>query len=331
MKSLKNRYSWWYVLIFILLIGGCKERRPEEVLSETRMEKLLYDYHLAKAISEDLPYDDNYKKQLYIDYVFQKHKITEAVFDSSMVWYTRHTEKLAKIYEKINKRFKNQQQEINRLIDIRNRKSKISTIGDSVDVWTGQRVSFLTGYPLNNKITFLFPSDKNFEKRDSLLWQTHYRFFDSKPADSAMIAIMSLQIVYNNDSVVSIVKKVLTSGKEHIGLKSDTLNIKEIRGFIYFPKKDTLERKLLLDNFVLMRYHHHANDSVSKTQNDTVETKRPEETEKEILPPSQPVQQERKSRKSLTNAALKNPTLAAIKTKAKKQQLKQKLDILSCG
>ncbi|KAA6328144.1 hypothetical protein EZS27_022931 [termite gut metagenome] len=294
MKSLKNRYGWRYALIFILLISGCKEKHPEEVLSETQMEKLLYDYHLAKAVSEDLPYNDNYKKQLYIDYVFQKHKITEAVFDSSMVWYTRHTEVLAKIYEKINKRFKNQQEEIDRLISLHNGKSKISLTGDSVDVWTGQRVSFLTGYPLNNKITFLFPSDKNFEKRDSLLWQAHYRFFDSKPADSAMLAVMSMQVVYDNDSVVSMVKKVLTSGKESIGLKSDTLNIKEIRGFIYFSKKDTLERKLLIDSLALMRYHHHANDTVSKIENDTVEQKRPEETEKEFIPPSLPVQQERK-------------------------------------
>jgi hypothetical protein len=275
------------------LIGGCKEKRPEEVLSETQMEKLLYDYHLAKLISEDLPYNDNYKKQLYIDYVFQKHKTTEAVFDSSMVWYTRHTEALAKIYEKINKRFKNQQEKIDRLIDIRNGKSKISAVGDSVNLWTGQRVSFLTGYPLSNKIIFLFPSDKNFEKQDSLLWQVYYRFFDSKPADSAMLAVMSMQIVYDNDSVVSMVKKVSTSGKEHIGLKSDTLKIKEIRGFIYFPKKDTLERKLLLDSLALMRYHH-VNDTISKIKNDTVKKKRLEETEKEFAPLSQPVQQERK-------------------------------------
>jgi hypothetical protein len=293
MKILKNRYDWRHILIFILLISGCKEKRSEEVLSETQMEKLLYDYHLAKAISEDLPYNDNYKKQLYVDYVFEKHKVTEAVFDSSLVWYTRHTEVLAKIYEKINKRFKNQQEKIDRLIDLRNGKSKMSAIGDSVDMWAEQRVSFLTGYPLNNKITFLFLSDKNFEKRDSLLWQAHYRFFDSTPADSAMLALMSLQIVYDNDSVVSRIKRVLTSGKEHIGLKSDTHNIKAIRGFIYFPKKDTLERKLLLESLALMRYHH-ANDTVSKIKNDTVAKKKPGEIGKEPIPPSQPVQQERK-------------------------------------
>jgi hypothetical protein len=317
MKILKNRYDWRHILIFILLIGGCREKRPEEVLSETQMEKLLYDYHVAKAISEDLPYNDNYKKQLYVDYVFEKHKVTEAIFDSSMVWYTRHTEVLAKIYEKINKRFKNQQEKIDRLIDLRSGKSKMSAIGDSVDIWTGQRVSFLTGYPLNNKITFLFLSDKNFEKRDSLLWQAHYRFFDSKPADSAMLALMSLQIVYDNDSVVSMVKKVLISGKERIGLKSDTHNIKELRGFIYFPKKDTLERKLLLDSLALMRYHH-ANDTVSKIKNDTVAEKRQAEIEKESIPLSQPVQQERKKPEEFNQRRIEKSHPAAIKTKVKR-------------
>jgi hypothetical protein len=290
------------------LISGCKEKRSEEVLSEIQMENLLYDYHMAQAVSEDLPYNDNYKKQLYIDYVFQKHKTTEAVFDSSIVWYTRHTEVLAKIYEKINKRFQNQQEKIDRLIDSRNGKSKISATGDSVDIWTRQRVFFLTGYPLNNKITFLFQSDKNFEKQDSLLWQAHYHFFDSKPADSAMLAVMSLQLVYDNDSVVSQVKKVPMSGKEQLGLKSGALHIKEIRGFIYFPKKDTLERKLLLDNLALMRYRHHANDTVSKTKNDTVDKKRPEETKKEFISPSQPVLQERKKPEEFNQRRIEKST-----------------------
>ena len=50
-----------------------------------------------------------------VDAVFKKYGTTEAVFDSSLVWYTRNTEVLSKIYERVSKRLKAQQNEINHL------------------------------------------------------------------------------------------------------------------------------------------------------------------------------------------------------------------------
>ena len=37
------------------------------------MENLLYDYHLAKSMGDNLPYSENYKKALYLDAVFKKY------------------------------------------------------------------------------------------------------------------------------------------------------------------------------------------------------------------------------------------------------------------
>lgn len=85
------------------------------------MENLLYDYHIAKAMGDNLPYNENYKKVLYTDAVFNKYGTTKAVFDSSMVWYTRNMEVLAKVYEKVSKRLKTQQNAINQLIAIRDK------------------------------------------------------------------------------------------------------------------------------------------------------------------------------------------------------------------
>ena len=67
-------------------------------------------------MGDNLPYSENYKKALYIDAVFTKYGTTKAVFDSYMVWYTRNTEVLSKIYEKVKKRLKDQQDEVNHLI-----------------------------------------------------------------------------------------------------------------------------------------------------------------------------------------------------------------------
>ena len=48
-------------------------------------------------MGDNLPYNENYKKVLYTDAVFNKYGTTKAVFDSSMVWYTRNMEVLAKV------------------------------------------------------------------------------------------------------------------------------------------------------------------------------------------------------------------------------------------
>jgi hypothetical protein len=264
MGKQKNKYyRCGLFILLVLVISSCKVKHPKEILSETQMENLLYDYHMAKAMSEELPNDERYKRSLYIDYVFQKHKTTEAMFDTSMIWYTRHTEMLFKIYEKINKHLKAEQRGIDQLIALRDKKPVTSAAGDSIDVWAWQRVYYLTGYPLNNKITFTLPSDNNFQKQDSLVWGARYRFF-GKGSDSVNVAVMSLQIKYSNDSVVSDTKKVLKSVGEYIGLKSDTLgDIKEVKGFIYFSPKDTLKKSLLIDSLVLMRYHR-VNDTIPK-------------------------------------------------------------------
>ncbi|KAA6326914.1 hypothetical protein EZS27_024046 [termite gut metagenome] len=255
----------------IVTVGSCKVKHPKKVLSETRMENLLYDYHIAKAMSESFSYNENYKRALYIDYVFQKHGTTEEIFDSSMVWYTRHVDVLSKIYEKVNVRLKAEQEKIDRLIALRDKKPMKSASGDSIDVWAEGRVYYLSGHPLNNKMIFILPSDENFEKRDSLSWEVGYRFFGDV-IDSVDVAIMSMQMVYTNDSVISVTKKILKSGKEFIGLKSDSYgDIKEVKGFIYFSKEDTLEKGLLLNDIVLMRYH--AKDTIPEIKVDTLEKK----------------------------------------------------------
>ena len=103
MKS-KLQFHLCFICMLALAVAGCKVKRPNDVIPESKMESLLYDYHLAKSMGDNLPYSENYKKALYIDAVFKKYGTTQAVFDSSMVWYTRNTEVLSKIYEKVKKR-----------------------------------------------------------------------------------------------------------------------------------------------------------------------------------------------------------------------------------
>lgn len=257
-KNFRFRLCCFCLIAFTL--AGCKVKRPKEVLSETKMENLLYDYHIAKAMGEDLPYNDNYKKALYVESVFKKHGTTEAVFDSSLVWYTRNTELLSKIYEKVNKRLKSQRDQINHLIAVRDKKPQLSAPGDSIDVWAWNKIAVLNSTPLNNKLTFTLPADSNFKKKDAIVWEVCYHFLNRDTTERPVV--MAMQIIYDNDSTASISKTrdVLKSGKQFIRLESDTVAIKEIKGFIYYPQ-GRHSSSVLADQISLTRYH--SNDSLS--------------------------------------------------------------------
>ena len=70
MKS-KLRFHLCFICMLALAVAGCKVKRPNDVIPESKMESLLYDYHLAKSMGDNLPYSENYKKALYIDAVFK--------------------------------------------------------------------------------------------------------------------------------------------------------------------------------------------------------------------------------------------------------------------
>lgn len=269
--SVRRFIQWGGVLLLACHLVGCRVKRPETVLPDAKMEKVLYDYHVAKAMGDELPFAESYKKVLYIESVFKKHGITRAEFDSSMVWYARNPNVLTKIYEKVNVRLRNERDGINHLIALRENKPETSVPGDSVDLWAWRRMYRLTGMPLDNKVTFTFPADTNFKDRDTLRWSACFHF-GSRP-DSLSFPLMAMQLIYAKDTVDRMCR-VEQAGMQTVELFADTLgSIKEVRGFIYVPKPDTVQH-LLVDRMQLMRYH--ARDTFLMAFSDSVSGQQPE-------------------------------------------------------
>lgn len=270
------RIQWCGVALLAFCLTACQVKRPDSVLSDAKMENVLYDYHIAKAMGEEISYSESYKRLLYIESVFKKHGIAQADFDSSMVWFARNPDVLAKIYERVNLRLKTERDGINHLIALRDNKPKESLPGDSIDVWVWQRIYQLTGMPLGNKLVFTLPADTNFHDRDTLRWNARFRFRDGTP-DSVHVPVMAMQVKYENDTIINRVLRIKDAGVETISLFADTLGkIQEVRGFIYYPMQESL-RPLLVDGISLMRYH--ARDSLFQVKQDSMSGKKPEAAE----------------------------------------------------
>jgi hypothetical protein len=87
--------------------AACSER-PSYVLSESKMEDVLYDLYLAEVAIEENRFSsssDSALKQDLLNSIFKRHKVTEQKFDTSLFWYNANIERYLKINTKVGERF----------------------------------------------------------------------------------------------------------------------------------------------------------------------------------------------------------------------------------
>ena len=85
----------------VVTLVGC---RPHDILSRREMQAVLVDLHKAEAVLQvsgyaSFAYEEEESKAYYL--TLQKHNLTQAQFDSSLVWYTKHPQLFDKIYPKV--------------------------------------------------------------------------------------------------------------------------------------------------------------------------------------------------------------------------------------
>ena len=98
MKS-RFRFHLCCVCMLALAIAGCKVKRPDDVISESKMENLLYDYHLAKSMGDNLPY--RIIRRLCISMPFSKNTVQRKLY-SIRLWCGTHATR--RYYRKFMKR-----------------------------------------------------------------------------------------------------------------------------------------------------------------------------------------------------------------------------------
>lgn len=106
-----NLFKHLFFLITLLtMVFSCKNR-PSEVMSRKKMEDVMYDMYIAESII-----DHNYqkfinpeKKEALINQVFQKHKISEARWDTSLSWYSDNIDQYLQINDSVKSRLQRNQ------------------------------------------------------------------------------------------------------------------------------------------------------------------------------------------------------------------------------
>lgn len=112
MKRCQLRNS--LILVLCALACAMTACRPKGVLSQGEMRSLLYDLHRAEGILQEAGYNYGHDEVLgkYYEQILKQHGITQAVFDSSLVWYSHNPQRFKHIYPKVLARLEAERHEL---------------------------------------------------------------------------------------------------------------------------------------------------------------------------------------------------------------------------
>ena len=90
-----------YLIIFIFIIG-CSSNAPEDLISEEKMESIIFDIMILNASSSyDLKIDNN---MISDELIFRKHDIDSAQFYDSELYYSKNPRIQLNIYSNVKRR-----------------------------------------------------------------------------------------------------------------------------------------------------------------------------------------------------------------------------------
>ena len=257
------------VLMVLCFLSACSDKRKGDVLPSAKLEAVLYDYHLVQVMVSDLPSNQRYKKDLYFDYVYDKHGVTKAEVDSSLVYYARYPEGLSEIYVRLSKRIES---DLQRMIDedkpIKVREA-VAVVGDTADLWYDINFIEMNISPLRgNRYAFTVPTDTNFKALDRIVWSGEVLFLDDKVDSLHKYLHLNLRVVYMNDSIASADTLLCSSGTFSVEV-CDSSVVKSIDGTAYL-KSDNVDERLLILSPSLMRYRNRDDAKVHAASDTTL-------------------------------------------------------------
>lgn len=220
------------VAVFAVAVGGCKPRVPREYIQPDDMEDILYDWYVAQIMAEDghKGGDRDYAMHAYKLQVLQKHGVSEADFDTALVYYTRHADRLNTMYKNIEDRLA--EQAIALGADAREISHYGANVaeGDTANIWPGERSLVLSQQAPYNHFSFSIEADTSFHKGDRVILSLDSRFIvqQGSHTGTAMLAI-----VFDNDSIASRTTQMRKNSHYSVELTdNDSAGIREVKGFI---------------------------------------------------------------------------------------------------
>ena len=249
------------VMALLFCVSSCKPSLPSGVLSKGKMTDILYDYHLALAMAHMDDNGDKGQSLAYREAVLRKHDVTSAEFDSSMVYYMRHTELLEDVYKDLTDRYNNEITAMGGSAKEGGEFANLSATGDTANVWNlATSMVFMPVKPFNST-SFNIKVDSTFHKGDRLMLDFDAQFIYQ---DGMRNGVAMLAVQFGNDSIAQ--RTIMIQSTQHYSVElsdDDSLGIKSVKGYFMLMNGDngtgvssqTTLKLMFLEHIKLIRMH----------------------------------------------------------------------------
>jgi hypothetical protein len=205
-------------------------------------------------------YQDTLQMSVYQKAVLKKHGVSQADYDSSMVYYMRHTGELKTIYEHLADRLDAEAKAMGAVVGGAPQLMTLSVDGDTANIWAADRSFVLMQHPAFNSYSFRMEADSTFRAGDRFVFTFDTEFVFQ---DGTRDAIASLAIRLSNDSIISRMVRMSSSSEYRIDVTApDGLEIKSLYGYFVLnrrlvgePDSRTTIKLLHVGGIKLIRMH----------------------------------------------------------------------------
>lgn len=223
------------------------------------MQEVIIDMHLAEALigADYKAYNNDSAKMVLFNSVFAKHQITQADYDSSLVWYAKNLDIYLQIYDRAKIVV---EQQIKDLGDVQ-AKASPSSNQDSVNIWPRRTSLQLTPKALFNGVVFDLSPDENYSSGSSFVLGMKVWGLRKGNKFYPEVRISAHQ----GDTIITTNQVITTDGYKEFTVKSlSTKQVKRVYGFIRLDNADSSYYKIYLDSITLMKYNYGSGPVVLK-------------------------------------------------------------------
>ena len=248
------------IVLMVMAMIGCKPSVPSKYIQPGELEDILYDYHVAQAMADEehssSSADNAYSHNVYFRAVLKKYDVSEADFDSSLVYYYSHADRLKSIYQNVIERLNDDAKALGASVGDINKYSVYSATGDTANIWQNETDILLTPTPTNNRYDIYVKTDTSYYKGDTFMFQFMSEFVYQSGARDAVVCLVAK---YEGDSITQTVNHISITGQSQFRIPENrTGKLRELRGYIYLNNNDKgndIRKMLFISQIQLIRFH----------------------------------------------------------------------------
>ena len=245
-----NRLRLFCILALICIAASCS-RVPKHIISERKMRVVLYDMLIAEAMVETLhdSFPTSDERMALYNSVFAKHQITQAKYDSSMLWYGKNLDLYMAIYKLT---LKDINASIAALGEIKpNPISADVSDYDSIDIWIYNRSETFKPERVFNTLVFDILPQTPFSPGSSYVFRVSVWGIPPELTHKPKLHISAIQA----DTIITVSKDITADGDYEAIIRTlATKDVQRVYGYILMKEADAIYHRIYLNDIRLVKY-----------------------------------------------------------------------------